>query len=58
MLRLIARGLSNAEISDTLTISEQTTKTHISHILAKLSLRDRTQAVIVAYETGLITPRD
>ena len=58
ILQLIARGLSNTEISDTLTISEQTTKTHISHILAKLSLRDRTQAVIVAYETGLITPRD
>ena len=58
ILRLIARGLSNTEISDTLTISEQTTKTHISHILAKLNLRDRAQAVIVAYETGLITPRD
>ncbi len=58
ILRLIARGLSNTEISDTLTISEQTTKTHTSHILAKLNLRDRAQAVIVAYETGLITPRD
>ena len=58
ILRLIARGLSNTEISHTLTISEQTTKTHISHILAKLNLRDRAQAVIAAYETGLITPRD
>jgi DNA-binding NarL/FixJ family response regulator len=58
ILQLIARGLSNTEISDTLTISEQTTKTHISHILAKLNLRDRAQAVIAAYETGLITPRD
>jgi DNA-binding NarL/FixJ family response regulator len=58
ILRLIARGLSNTEISDTLTISEQTTKTHIGHILAKPNLRDRAQAVIVAYETGPITPRD
>ena len=58
ILQLIARGLSNTEISDTLTISEQTTKTHISHILAKLNLRDRAQAVIAAYETGLITPHD
>ena len=56
ILALIARGLSNAEISGALTISDQTTKTHVSHILAKLNLRDRAQAVIVAYETGLITP--
>jgi DNA-binding NarL/FixJ family response regulator len=56
VLSLIARGLSNAEISSTLVISEDTTKTHIRHILAKLNLRDRAQAVVIAYETGLITP--
>jgi DNA-binding NarL/FixJ family response regulator len=56
VLRLIAGGLSNAEISGTLFIAEQTTKTHIGHILAKLDLRDRAQAVVLAYETGLITP--
>jgi DNA-binding NarL/FixJ family response regulator len=56
VLRLIARGLSNAEISGTLFIAEQTTKTHIGRILAKLDLRDRAQAVILAYESGFITP--
>jgi DNA-binding NarL/FixJ family response regulator len=56
VLRLIARGLSNAEISDTLVIALQTTKTYVGRILTKLDLRDRAQAVVVAYESGLVTP--
>jgi DNA-binding NarL/FixJ family response regulator len=58
VLRLIARGLSNAEISDTLVIAVQTTKTYVGRILTKLDLRDRAQAVVVAYESGLVTPGD
>jgi DNA-binding NarL/FixJ family response regulator len=53
VFRLITRGLSNAEISRELYISDTTVKTHITHILTKLNLRDRVQAVVLAYETGL-----
>jgi DNA-binding NarL/FixJ family response regulator len=58
VLTLVGRGLSNAELAEELSLSQATVKTHVARIFAKLSLRDRAQAVVLAYETGIVSPGD